>query len=79
MKGFHEILPSDIENAIKLIGDDWMLITAANGENVNTMTASWGSFGVLWNRPVCTCRYIQYSKHRTFLRIHLKDDLTARP
>lgn len=53
MRGFREILPSEIENAIKLIGEDWMLITAANGEKVNTMTASWGCLGVLWNKNVC--------------------------
>ena len=33
-----------------------MLITAANtaGE-VNTMTASWGCAGILWNKPVAVC------------------------
>lgn len=45
----------DLSNAFDLIGDRWMLITAENGGIVNTMTASWGCFGVLWNRPVCTC------------------------
>ncbi|MEG2120351.1 MAG: flavin reductase family protein, partial [Pseudoflavonifractor sp.] len=29
--------------------------TAGNRENCNTMTASWGGFGVLWNRMVATC------------------------
>ena len=53
MKGFREIAPRELENAIKLIGDDWMLITAADGEKVNTMTASWGCLGVLWNKNVC--------------------------
>ena len=53
MKGFREILPNELENSIKLIGGDWMLITAANGERVNTMTASWGCIGVLWNKSVC--------------------------
>jgi len=53
MKGFREISPSELENAIKLIGTDWMLITAADGEKVNTMTASWGCLGVLWNKNVC--------------------------
>lgn len=40
------------ESAIKLIGDDWMLITAGNTDKYNTMTASWGGMGVLWNKPV---------------------------
>ena len=53
MKGFREIAPSELENAIKLIGGDWMLITASDGEKVNTMTASWGCLGVLWNKNVC--------------------------
>lgn len=43
---------SNLENSFKLIGKDWMLITAKNGEKVNTMTASWGGFGHLWNRNV---------------------------
>ena len=53
MRGFRQIDPSEIENAIKLIGKDWMLITVADGEKVNTMTASWGCLGVLWNKNVC--------------------------
>lgn len=40
------------ENAWKLIGDDWMLITAGALESWNTMTASWGGFGRLWNMDV---------------------------
>jgi flavin reductase (DIM6/NTAB) family NADH-FMN oxidoreductase RutF len=31
----------------------WMLVTAAQpGGTVNTMTASWGGFGVMWNKEV---------------------------
>lgn len=40
------------QSATKLIGKDWMLVTAGNPENCNTMTASWGGLGELWNRPV---------------------------
>lgn len=39
-------------NPFKMIGRDWMLITAGNGEKVNTMTASWGGMGTLWNKDV---------------------------
>ena len=39
-------------NPFKLIGKDWMLITAKKGEEVNTMTASWGGLGVMWNKNV---------------------------
>lgn len=36
----------------KLIGDDWLLITAGNVDKFNTMTASWGGIGVMWNKNV---------------------------
>lgn len=39
-------------NVPELIGNDWMLITAGGFEKCNTMTASWGGIGVLWNKPV---------------------------
>lgn len=56
MKGFKSINPVDItENTFKLIGNDWMLITAGNPAKFNTMTASWGGLGVLWNKKVCFC------------------------
>lgn len=34
------------------IGKEWMLISAGNKEKYNTMTASWGSLGVLWGKNV---------------------------
>lgn len=34
------------------IGKQWMLITAGNEDSFNTMTASWGGLGVLWNKNV---------------------------
>lgn len=40
------------ENVFKLIGDDWLLINTYNEEKVNSMTASWGGMGVLWNKKV---------------------------
>ena len=49
---FHEISPTELGNAVKLIGNDWMLITAKDKDKVNAMTASWGCLGVLWNKPV---------------------------
>jgi len=53
---FSLIKPEEIdENTFKLIGQDWMLITAGTPEKFNTMTASWGGFGVLWNKNVCFC------------------------
>lgn len=53
---FQMIKPEDLsDNVFKLIGGDWMLITAGNKEKFNTMTASWGGLGVLWNKKVCFC------------------------
>jgi len=40
------------ENIIDLIGKQWMLVTAGDKDNFNTMTASWGAVGELWNKPV---------------------------
>lgn len=54
MSNFKEIPTSEIQNVFRLIGKDWMLISAADGGKVNCMTASWGSMGVLWNDDVCT-------------------------
>lgn len=49
---FQKIESEDLGNAFKLIGRDWMLITAKAGDKLNTMTASWGGMGHLWNRDV---------------------------
>lgn len=47
------INPREIdENVIRLIGDKWMLVAAGDREKFNMMTASWGSMGFLWNKPV---------------------------
>ena len=40
------------EDAFGLIGKEWMLVTAGNKNKLNTMTASWGGIGWLWNKPV---------------------------
>ena len=40
------------ENAFKMIGKDWLLLTAKKGDKVNTMTASWGGVGSLGNKKV---------------------------
>ncbi|TVR38790.1 MAG: flavin reductase family protein [Bacteroidia bacterium] len=50
---FEKIKVEDIsDNVFSLIGKDWMLITAGNSEAYNMMTASWGTAGVLWRKPV---------------------------
>lgn len=40
------------EDVFRLIGKEWMLITAGTSQHFNTMTASWGGLGWLWNKPV---------------------------
>lgn len=40
------------ENFFETIGKEWMLVTAGTPEKFNTMTASWGGIGFLWNKPV---------------------------
>ncbi len=60
MSNFTHIEPTALtDNAFKLIGNDWMLVTSAKdtdelvcGTDYNTMTASWGGVGILWGRPV---------------------------
>lgn len=60
MSSFRQISPYELtENPMKMIGKDWMLVSAADGtdgtcfgKNYNTMTASWGGVGVLWGKPV---------------------------
>lgn len=53
MHAFKEISPKELkDNPFVMIGTDWLLVTAAKGDKVNTMTASWGGVGILWNKPV---------------------------
>ncbi len=40
------------KSPFEMIGKDWMLITAGDKDKYNTMTASWGGVGVLWNKNV---------------------------
>lgn len=52
---FKEIKPEQLLfNPFDKIGSDWMLITAGDKNGFNTMTASWGGMGVLWNKNVLT-------------------------
>lgn len=60
---FNETRPELLtDNPFKLIGADWMLITAGTAESFNTMTASWGALGVLWDRKVAFC-FIRPSRY----------------
>lgn len=48
-----DLLKSDI-NPFKSIGSDWCLITSGDMSSFNTMTASWGGMGIMWNKKVAT-------------------------
>ncbi|MBN1356981.1 flavin reductase [bacterium] len=54
MKNFITVNPAQLDfNPFQGIGMQWMLITAGKLSRFNTMTASWGGMGVLWNQNVC--------------------------
>lgn len=53
MSQYKEIKPEELSgNPFQLIGKDWMLVTAKKEDQINTMTASWGGMGVMWNKNV---------------------------
>ncbi|MFT8315403.1 MAG: flavin reductase family protein [Clostridium sp.] len=53
MSNFTEIKPEELnKNLFQIVGTDWMLVTAEKDNKVNTMTASWGGFGVMWGKNV---------------------------
>ena len=51
-------------NPFKMVGKDWMLVTAGDENGWNTMTASWGFMGVMWgkNTAVTVIRTQRYTK-----------------
>lgn len=70
---FKSIRPEQIQdNTFKMIGKDWMLVSACTSQvgedgkiitgRANTMTASWGGMGILWNKPVATI-YLRPSRY----------------
>ncbi len=70
---FKTIRPEAItDNPFKMIGKDWLLISACEKSideegkittgRVNTMTASWGGVGFLWNKSVATI-YLRPSRY----------------
>lgn len=50
------------QNVFREVGKEWMLITAGTPKDFNTMTASWGTFGVLWGRNVAVC-FVRPTRH----------------
>ncbi len=53
MKIFKELSPENFDQSpFRVIGNEWMLVTAQKEDKVNTMTASWGGLGVMWAKNV---------------------------
>jgi flavin reductase (DIM6/NTAB) family NADH-FMN oxidoreductase RutF len=50
------------ENLFELIGKEWFLITAGTPGNFNMMTASWGTAGIFWNKPI-TISFVRPTRH----------------
>ncbi|MCG8701319.1 MAG: flavin reductase, partial [Bacteroidales bacterium] len=60
---FNELeLHNYTENVFEKIGREWMLLTAGTSKSFNTMTASWGTLGVLWHKPVAI-GFIRPTRH----------------
>lgn len=49
-------------NPFSAIGEDGFLLTAGTPDSFNTMTASWGTMGVLWGRNVLVA-YVRKSRY----------------
>ena len=64
-------------NPMTLIGDEWMLVTAGDDQTGwNTMTASWGTLGVLWGKKVVSM-FIRDSRYtKEFIDSHDTFSLT---
>lgn len=54
MSQFQTIAPEALHSdPFTMIGKEWMLVTARKPDgSINTMTASWGGVGILWNKKV---------------------------
>jgi len=50
------------ESVVKLIANDWALLTAKDGEGCNPMTVSWGGIGELWGKDTATV-YVRESRY----------------
>ncbi|MDR1129507.1 MAG: flavin reductase [Prevotellaceae bacterium] len=53
---FTGISPEEItDNVFKRVGKDYTVITAGNLSHYNSMIASWGGWGILFDRPATWC------------------------
>lgn len=65
MNTFTLISPDSFSfNPFQVIGKEWLAVTAEKDGKVNAMTASWGSFGVMWgkNAAFIVVRDSRYTK-----------------
>jgi flavin reductase (DIM6/NTAB) family NADH-FMN oxidoreductase RutF len=82
---FERIDIRETGHPIKLIADEWALLSAGHAEDWNTMTISWGGVGELWGRDVAfvfvrpqrhTLRYIESNDYFT-LSFGLSREVTS--
>ena len=58
-----EIDPKEwADNPIVKVGSEWMVLAAGHEGDMNAMTIGWGTWGVLWGRPVVTV-YVSSSRY----------------
>ncbi len=59
-----KINPKELkENLFSMVGDQWMLLAASKPDgSFNTMTVSWGTMGILWNKSTATA-YVRESRY----------------
>lgn len=66
----------DIEmKPFSILDEEWALVTAGTKDKFNTMTISWGSFGMIWYKPVISI-YIRKTRY-TFDFIEKNDYFTV--
>lgn len=60
-----EISKNDLQlNPFTKLDKQWFLLTAGDMASYNTMTASWGALGTIWNKSAVTA-YVRHSR-KTF-------------
>ena len=53
---FKKITENEIpESVFKLVGEDFTVLTSGNENDFNSMVASWGGWGILFNKPTTWC------------------------
>lgn len=66
----------DIEmKPFSILDEEWALVTAGSKDKFNAMTISWGSFGMIWYKPVISI-YIRKTRY-TFDFIEKNDYFTV--